>query len=237
MFVAGISIYAALIFSLLSFLVAVPSAIKVFNWTATLYKGSITFEAPMLFCLGFVVLFTVGGMTGLFLATLGMDMHVHDTYFVIAHFHFIMVGGMVMAYMGGLHYWWPKMTGRMYSEWWSRTGGDHHFRRLLPDVPAAVCARLPTACRGAITRTRRSSRPGTCCPRRARRFSASAMCCRCSICPYSLRHGKIAGPNPWKATGLEWQTPSPPPRDNFDKTPIVVRDPYEYASGKAQNEP
>src|SRR5207248_5483733 len=120
MFVAGISVYAALVFSLLSFLVAVPSAIKVFNWTATLYKASITFEAPMLFCLGFVVLFTFGGLTGLFLASLAIDVHVHDTYFVIAHFHFIMVGGMVTAYMGGLHYWWPKMTGRMYSEWWSR---------------------------------------------------------------------------------------------------------------------
>ena len=120
MFVAGISVYAALIFSSLSFLVAVPSAIKVFNWTATLYKGSITFEAPMLFALGFVALFTFGGMAGLFLATLGLDMHVHDTYFVVAHFHFIMVGGMVMGYMAGLHYWWPKITGRMYSDWWSR---------------------------------------------------------------------------------------------------------------------
>ncbi|HZT81607.1 MAG TPA: cbb3-type cytochrome c oxidase subunit I, partial [Gemmataceae bacterium] len=116
MFVAGISVYAALIFSLLSYTVAVPSAIKVFNWTATLYKGSISFDAPMLFALGFVALFTAGGLTGLFLASLGMDMHVHDTYFIIAHFHFIMVGGMVMAYMGGLHYWWPKMTGRMYPE-------------------------------------------------------------------------------------------------------------------------
>jgi len=120
MFVAGISVYAAMIFSLLSYSVAVPSAIKVFNWTATLYKGSITFEAPMLFALGFVALFTAGGLTGLFLASLGMDMHVHDTYFVIAHFHFIMVGGMVMAYMAGLHFWWPKITGRLYSEWWSR---------------------------------------------------------------------------------------------------------------------
>ena len=120
LFVAGISLYAAMIFSFLSYLVAVPSAIKVFNWTATLYKGSISFEAPMLYSLGFVCLFTAGGLTGLFLACPGMDMHVHDTYFVIAHFHFIMVGGMVMAYMAGLHYWWPKITGRMYSEWWSK---------------------------------------------------------------------------------------------------------------------
>jgi cytochrome c oxidase subunit 1 len=120
MFVAGISMYAAMIFSILSYLVAVPSAIKVFNWTATLYKGSISLEAPMLYALGFVVLFTAGGLTGLFLACLGMDMHVHDTYFVIAHFHFIMVGGAVLGYMAGLHYWWPKITGRMYSEWWSK---------------------------------------------------------------------------------------------------------------------
>ena len=142
MFVAGISLYAALIFSSLSFLVAVPSAIKVFNWTATLYKGSITFEAPMLFALGFVALFTFGGMSGLFLATLGMDMHVHDTYFVVAHFHFIMVGGMVMGYMAGLHYWWPKITGRMYSDWWSRLAAMIIFIGLLPHVPAAVRGRL-----------------------------------------------------------------------------------------------
>src|SRR5207253_6125548 len=120
MFVAGQSVYAAMIFSLLSFFVAIPSGIKVFNWTATLYKGSITFEAPMLCAFGFIGLFTVGGLTGMFLASLGMDVHVHDTYFVIAHFHFIMVGGAVMAYMGGLHYWWPKMTGRLYPDGLSR---------------------------------------------------------------------------------------------------------------------
>ena len=120
MFVAGQSAYSALIFSLLSYLVAVPSAIKVFNWTATLYKGSVTFHTPMLFAFGFIGLFTIGGLTGLMLAALGLNVHVHDTYFVIAHFHFIMVGGMVMAYMAGLHYWWPKITGRMYSEMWGR---------------------------------------------------------------------------------------------------------------------
>ncbi|MEP6662855.1 MAG: cbb3-type cytochrome c oxidase subunit I, partial [Verrucomicrobiota bacterium] len=116
MFVSGQSIYAGMVFSLLSFLVSVPSAIKVFNWTATLYRGSISFETPMLYALGFIGLFTIGGLTGLFLAALAVDVHLTDTYFIVAHFHYIMVGGMVMAFMGGLHFWWPKITGRMYPE-------------------------------------------------------------------------------------------------------------------------
>ena len=120
MFVSGQSIYAGMMFSILSFLVAIPSAIKVFNWTATLYKGSISFDAPMLYALGFVGLFTIGGMTGLFLASLALDVHLHDTYFVVAHFHYIMVGGAVMAFLGGIHFWWPKITGRMYSDGWAR---------------------------------------------------------------------------------------------------------------------
>src|SRR5437879_8076923 len=116
MFVAGMSLYAALVFSLLSYFVAVPSAIKVFNWTSTMYKGSISYATPMLYAFGFIGLFTMGGLTGLFLAALGIDVHVTDTYFVIAHFHYIMVGGMVMAYLGGMHFWWPKISGRMYPE-------------------------------------------------------------------------------------------------------------------------
>jgi cytochrome c oxidase subunit 1 len=235
MFVAGISMHAALIFSLLSFFVAVPSAIKVFNWTATLYKASISFEAPMLYCLGFVVLFTFGGMTGLFLATLGIDMHVHDTYFVIAHFHFIMVGGMVMAYIGGLHYWWPKITGRLYSDWWARMAAlitcVGFFLTFLPQFVLGYNGM----------------------PRRYHTYAAEFQVWNvlstagASILglgyvmplfylPYSLVLGKRAPANPWKATGLEWQTPSPPTRDNFDTTPIVVRPPYEYHLEKAQNE-
>src|SRR6185369_6489936 len=112
MFVAGISVYAALFFSLLSYSVAIPSAVKVFNWTATLYKGSITYSTPMLYAFGFMGLFTMGGLTGLFLAALGIDVHVTDTYFVIAHFHYIMVGGAIMGYLGGMHFWWPKISGR-----------------------------------------------------------------------------------------------------------------------------
>ena len=117
MFVAGQSVYAALVFSILSFLVAIPSAVKVFNWTATMYKGSISWQTPMLYAIGFIGLFTIGGLTGLFLAAVGLDVHVTDTYFIIAHFHYIMVGGTIMGYLGGLHYWWPKISGRLYNEW------------------------------------------------------------------------------------------------------------------------
>ena len=117
MFVAGQSVYAAMVFSILSFLVAIPSAVKVFNWTATMYKGAISWQTPMLYAIGFIGLFTIGGLTGLFLAAIGVDVHVTDTYFIIAHFHYIMVGGTIMGYLGGLHYWWPKISGRLYNEW------------------------------------------------------------------------------------------------------------------------
>ena len=120
MYVSGQSMYGGIVFSFLSFLVAIPSAVKIFNWTATMYKGSFSFDTPMLYCLGFIGLFTIGGLTGLILASLATDVHLHDTYFVVAHFHYVMVGGMVLAYLAGIHFWWPKMTGRMYPEFWGK---------------------------------------------------------------------------------------------------------------------
>jgi heme/copper-type cytochrome/quinol oxidase subunit 1 len=137
LFTAGQSAYGSAVFSGLSFLVAIPSAIKVFNWTATLYKGSISFDTPMLYALGFIWLFTIGGLTGLFVASLAFDVHVHDTYFVIAHFHYIMVGASVMAYLGAIHFWWPKISGRMYPEGWGDLGRDH-FLWIQPDFLPTV---------------------------------------------------------------------------------------------------
>ena len=142
MFVSGQSVYAGMIFSFLSFAVAIPSAIKVFNWTATLFKGSISYETPMLYGLGFIGLFLIGGMTGLFLAALGVDVHVTDTYFIVAHFHYVMVGGTMMGYLGGLHYWWPKnhrpdVSGRL-----GEVCRACDLCRVQPDVPAAIYSRI-----------------------------------------------------------------------------------------------
>ncbi|HEY2228405.1 MAG TPA: cbb3-type cytochrome c oxidase subunit I [Xanthobacteraceae bacterium] len=227
MFVAGESAYAALVFSFLSFMVAVPSAIKVFNWTATLYRGQISFEAPMLYAMSFLGLFTMGGLTGLFLASVPIDIHVTQTYFVVAHFHFIMVGGSVSAYFAGLHFWWPKITGRMYHESWARFSAVTTFigfvvtfmpqfimgyegmpRRyhVYPDV-FQIHHVISTA--GAL-------------------ILAVAYLFPLFYLPWSLWHGARAGKNPWGATGLEWTTPSPPPKENFSHAPRVDADPYAY---------
>jgi len=228
LFVAGESMYGAMVFSLLSYLVAIPSGVKVFNWTATLHKASIEFRTPMLYALGFVGLFTMGGLTGLFLASLGLDIHVHDTYFVVAHFHYIMVGGMVMAYLGGIHHWWPKISGRMYPEAWGRVAAVTIFLGFnLTFFPQFILGYLGM-------------------PRRYWEYppefqvlnvlstAGASILGLGYVLPmayliWSLRYGEPAPANPWGATGLEWQTPSPPPRDNFERTPVVTRPPYDYS--------
>src|SRR6202030_2844080 len=215
------------VFSLLTMLVAVPSAIKVFNWSATLYKGSITFETPMLYAFGFMGLFTIGGLTGVFLATMGMDIHLTETYFIVAHFHFVMVGGMLMAFFAGVHFWWPKMTGRMYPEGLSKMSAVITFIGfILTFFPQFVLGYLGM-------------------PRRYHAYppefqilnvlsSAGASILGVGyLLPmiylmWSLRYGRLAGSNPWGAVGLEWSTTSPPPTENFEETPIVTGEAYEY---------
>jgi cytochrome c oxidase subunit 1 len=228
LFVTGMSMYAGLYFSLLSMLVAVPSAIKVFNWTATMYRGSISYATPMLYAFGFIGLFTIGGLTGLFLATLGVDVHLTDTYFVIAHFHYVMVGGMVVAYLGGLHFWWPKITGRMYPEGWGK------FSALLVFVGFNVTF-FPQFITGYLGQPRRyhAYAPEFQVLNVMSTAGASILALG-YIIPliyfiWSLRYGKPAGNNPWGATGLEWTTQSPPTTFNFDVTPTVTEEAYAYA--------
>jgi cytochrome c oxidase subunit 1 len=227
MFVAGQSVHAGLVFSFLSFLVAIPSAIKVFNWTATLYKGSISYEAPMLYALGFIGLFTIGGLTGLFLATLGFDVHVHDTYFVVAHFHYIMVGGSVMAYLGGIHFWWPKMTGRTYPEGWAKLAALIVFIGFnLTFFPQFVLGYLGMP-------RRYHAYPPEFQVLNVMSSAGASILAVGYVLPlvyliWSLRYGRVAGKNPWGARGLEWEADSPPPTHNFEGRPRVQGPAYAY---------
>ena len=229
MFVSGQSIYASMVFSFLSYAVAIPSAIKVFNWTATLHKGSVSYQTPMLYAFGFVGLFTIGGMTGLFLAALGIDVHVTDTYFVVAHFHYIMVGGAVMGYLGGIHYWWPKISGRMYPEGWAKLSA------LIVFVGFNLTF-FPQFLLGYMGMPRRyHSYPAEFQVLNVMSTAGASILAVGYVLPmvyliWSMRYGPIAEANPWPAPGLEWQTSSPPPPENFEVTPTVSRNPYEFPS-------
>jgi cytochrome c oxidase subunit 1 len=229
MFVSSQSMYESIVFSLLSYLVAVPSAVKIFNWTATMYKGNVRLASPMIYALAFLMIFTIGGLTGLFLGSAGTDIHLTATYFVVAHFHYVMVGGVSLAYMGALHYWWPKMTGRMYAEGIAKANAILIFVGFnLTFFPQFIVGYLGM-------------------PRRyhyyyfAPEFQAyhimstlgSSVLGLGFILPafyltYSLFKGKKAPANPWGAHGLEWETSSPPPVTNFLETPIVMDEVYDF---------
>jgi cytochrome c oxidase subunit I len=227
MFVAGQSVLGDMIFSFLTFFVAIPSAVKVFNWTATMYKSSIQLATPMLYALSFLFLFGIGGLTGLFLGALATDVHLHDTYFVVAHFHYVMFGGTVIAFLGGLHYWWPKLFGRMYSEKWGRIaallifigfnltfftqfllgakGMPRRYYNYLPEFqPYHVVSSIGSY------------------------IMAVGFVIIAVYLLHSLFRGAPAPANPWGSATLEWQTPSPPPHDNFLVQP-AAGDPYEVS--------
>ena len=228
LFVSGQSTYAGLVFSIISMFVAIPSAVKIFNWTATLYKGSVSWDSPMLYAFGFIGLFTIGGLTGLFLATLGMDIHMHDTYFIIAHFHYVMVGGAIFGYLGGLHYWWPKITGRMYPEGWAKfaclnifigfnlTFGPQFLVGYL-GMPRRYAMYAPEFQVWNVLSTAGATILGI------------GYLIPLIYLTWSLKNGPIAGMNPWGARGLEWEIPSPPPTENFTTTPIVTHGTHQYA--------
>src|SRR5437660_2245557 len=231
LFVASQPVYAGMIFSFLSFTVAIPSAIKVFNWTATLYKGSISYDTPMLYGLGFIGLFTIGGMTGLFLASLATDVHLSDTYFVVAHFLYIMVGGTLLAYLGGLHYWWPNISGRMYPEGWGR------FSALVVFVGFNLTF-SPQFLLGYMGMPRRyHTYPVELTSWQVLHVLSTAgasilgfgLMIPLIYLVWSMRYGRIADANPWHLRGLEWQTASPPPTENFLTTPVVTHEAYEFA--------
>ncbi len=231
MFTTSQSVYAGMVFSLIGYAVAIPSAIKVFNWTLTLYKGSVSYDTPMLFALGFIGLFTIGGLTGLFLAAMGLDIHVHDTYFVVAHFHYIMVGGAIMGYLAGLHYWWPKITGKMYPEAWAK------FTALLVFVGFNLTF-FPQFLVGYLGMPRRYHMY----PPEFQVFNVLSTAGATVLAvgyllpmiyfTYSIFRGETAPSNPWGAKGLEWEIPSPPPTENFPVTPIVTHGTHQYAPSK-----
>ncbi|OFZ12243.1 MAG: cytochrome c oxidase subunit I [Bdellovibrionales bacterium RBG_16_40_8] len=227
LFVSGQSELAGIIFSFITMLVGVPTAIKVFNWTATMYKGSIQFSSPMLFALGFLFLFTIGGVTGIILATIAVDVRFHDTYFVVAHFHYVMVGGTLMAIMGGIYYWLPKIFGRMYSEFWAR------ITWVLIFIGFNV-AFFPQFVLGAMGMPRRyyDYLPQYASLNRISSVGSWTIglgfFIALGVIIYAITKGKKAPANPWGGKTLEWTIASPPPHENFLIEPIITAGPYEY---------
>jgi cytochrome c oxidase subunit 1 len=227
MFPAGQSQLSSLVFSFLTFLVAIPSGIKVFNWLATMWRGNISMDTPMVWAVNFLLLFTIGGLTGIFLGALSTDIHLHDTYFVVAHFHYVMMGGTITAFLGGVHYWWPKMYGRMYNEGIAKIAAYLYFIGFnvlflsqfvmgSNGMPRRYYNYLPEFQPWHISSTVGSW------------IIAAGLFLALFNLLASLRKPKTALDNPWKGTTLEWQTQSPPIEHNFHDQPVLTRAPYDY---------
>jgi cytochrome c oxidase subunit 1 len=232
MFVSGQSEFANFVFSFLTMLVAIPTGVKVFSWLGTMYKGSLRFDTPMLYALGFLFVFTIGGLTGVFLAVVSVDVHLTATYFVVAHFHYVMVGGTLLAFLAGLHYWFPKFCGKMYNEGpskfaaWMIVAGFNvtffpQFILGAMGMPRRYADYLPQ-----FTALNQISTAGSWL------LGAGFLIVAWNLV-VALKSGKAAGANPWGALTLEWQTPSPPPHENFVNEPVVTEGPYEYRGEKA----
>ena len=224
MFTSGMSTVAAFVFSLLTFSVSIPSAIKVFNWLATMYKGNIWLATPMCYALSFIFLFTIGGLTGLHLGALATDIHLHDSYFVVSHFHYVMVGGTLVAFLGGLFYWWPKMTGRMFNDFWGKVSALIVFLAFnLTFFPQFILGTkgMPRRYYNYVPEFEMWHQVSTV---GAFLLGAGLLVAGLTLL-HSLFRGAKAPANPWGAATLEWQCSSPPPHNNFDHPP-TVGDPY-----------
>ncbi len=226
MFVSGQSYLSSLLFSVATIIIGVPTAIKIINWTVTMYKGHVSWETPMLYAMSFIFMFSIGGLTGLFLIALSVDVHLHDTYFVVAHFHYVMMGGTVMAMLAGLHYWWPKMFGKMYPEklgkfacllifiGFNTTFGSQFTLGYL-GMPRRYYNYQPR-----FEPLNQLSTLGSW-------FIGAGFLITFSYLIWSLFKGQKAPQNPWGAKSLEWEIPSPPPVENFEHEPKIT-EPYPY---------
>lgn len=227
MFTSGQSERVMFLFSFLTFFVAIPSAIKEFNWVATVWKGSISLDAPMLYALAFLWIFAIGGLTGIVLGALSLDIHLHDTYFVVAHFHYVMMGSTAIAFFAGVHHWWPKMFGVMYSKFWSTVGAITIFVGFnWTFIPQFIMGSqgMPRRYANYVPEFLGYHQQSTI----GAMILGIGVAIMVSYLIMSLFTGKKASDNPWGGATLEWQAATPPIHENFDEQPIVDRDPYDY---------